>query len=181
MLRDFLLNQAKAFGAQHYRVRMTGDCVLSYLITEVIRGGFFDAHHYGSRRRYLMGYDYEYSEDYVSRLLRHDGPNDDEWRPFQEFWNGLELENSGIEPPGDDEYSWYEYGCYLFGHGGTANDYGWPEWQMKVDGWDDCVCRLDLSDEWLTYNHRELLVSIAHPRLWTSGRPKGRQTAIHEN
>ena len=174
MLRDFLLNQAKAFGAQHYRVRMTGDCVLSCLITEVIRGGFFDAHHYGSRRRYLMGYDYEYSEDYVSRLLRHDGPNDDEWRPFQEFWNGLELENSGIEPPGDDEYSWDEYGWYLFGHGGTANDYGWPEWQMKVDGWDDCVCRLDLSDEWLTYNDRELLVSIAHPRLWTSGRPKGR-------
>ena len=121
-----------------------------------------------------MGYDYEYSEDYVSRLLRHDGPNDDEWRPFQEFWNGLELENSGIEPPGDDEYSWYEYGWYLFGHGGTANDYGWPEWQMKVDGWDDCLCELDLSDEWLTYNDRELLVSIAHPRLWTSGRPKGR-------
>ena len=146
MLRDFLLNQAKAFGAQHYRVRMTGDCVLSCLITEVIRGGFFDAHHYGSPRRYLMGDDYEYSEDYVSRLFRHDGPNDDEWRPFQEFWNGLELENSGIEPPGDDEYSWYEYG----------------------------FCRLDLSDEWLTYNDRELLVSIAHPRLWTSGRPKGR-------
>ena len=182
MLRDFLLNQAKAFGAQHYRVRMTGDCVLSCLITEVIRGGFFDAHHYGSRMRYPMGYYYErlheyyynYSEDYDLRLLRHDGPNDDEWRPFQQFWNGLELENSGIEPPGDDEYSWYEYGCYLFGHGGTANDYGWPEWQMKVDGWDDCVCRLDLSDEWLTYNDRELLVSIAHPRLWTSGRPKGR-------
>ena len=184
MLRDFLLNQAKAFGAQHYRVRLTGDCVLSYLITEVIRGGFFDAHHYGSRMRYPMGYYYErhslheyyyyYSEDYFSRLLRHDGPNDDEWRPFQEFWNGLELENSGIEPPGDDEYSWYEYGWYLFGHGGTANDYGWPEWQMKVDGWDDCDCELDLADEWLTYNERELLVSIAHPRLWTSGRPKGR-------
>ena len=185
MLRDFLLNQAKAFGAQHYRVRLTGDCVLSYLITEVIRGGFFDAHHYGSRMRYPMGYHYEclhgyyeyyyyYSEDYDLRLLRHDGPNDDEWRPFQEFWNGLELENSGIEPPGDDEYSWDEYGCYLFGHGGTANDYGWPEWQMFVDDWDDCLCELDLSDVCLSYYDRELLVSIAHPRLWTSGRPKGR-------
>ena len=189
MLRDFLLNQAKAFGAQHFRVWMTGDCVLSYLITEVIRGGFFDAltdaHHYGSRMRYPMGYHYEclhgyylhyydYSEDYFLRLLRHDGPNDDEWRPFQEFWNGLELENSGIEPPGDDEYSWDEYGWYLFGHGGTANDYGWPEWQMFVDDWDDCLCELDLSDVCLSYYDRELLVSIAHPRLWTSGRPKGR-------
>ena len=91
MLRDFLLNQAKAFGAQHYRVRMTGDCVLSCLITEVIRGGFFpNANHYGSstsNSRYPMGYRYYM---YVSRLLGTMGPMTTSGDPFSSSgmdWN----------------------------------------------------------------------------------------------